>query len=251
MFFYDPTFLLLIPAFIFTLWAQARVKGAFAKYSQVRAASGMTGHQVASELLTRGDLLTAVEQGSSVTAIQAHNQLSSVQVALVSGELSDHYDPRERVLRLSEPVYGSNSLAALGVAAHETGHAVQHAIGYGPLAIRSTLVPAAQFGSTLAWPLFLIGFFLGGVRGLPLGHWLMDAGIILFAGAVLFTLITLPVEFNASKRALAMLERGGYVTTQEMPAVRAVLGAAALTYVAAAAMAVIQLLRLLMLRERD
>lgn len=224
MFFFDPTFILLIPALILAFYAQSKVKNTFARYSRVRASRGYTGEEVARSLLDmRG--------------------LGDVKVEPIKGNLSDNYDPRSRVLRLSEPVHGSNSVAALGVAAHETGHALQHADAYGPLMLRSSIVPVVSFGSWLAFPLFIIGFLFAQSIG-----WLMDVGIIFFSGAVALSLITLPVEFNASARALALLREGGYLTEQELPHARAVLNAAAWTYVAAATMAITQLVRLLILR---
>lgn len=224
MFFFDPTFILLIPALILAFYAQSKVKGTFSRYSNVRASRGLTGEEVARALLDmRG--------------------LGDVPVEAVKGSLSDHYDPRSRKLRLSEPVFTSDSVAALGVAAHETGHALQHADNYGPLMIRSTIVPVTSFGSFLAFPLFLIGFLFSNSVG-----WLMDVGIIFFSGAVAFSLITLPVEFNASSRAIALLREGGYLTEKELPHAQAVLKAAAWTYVAAATMAITQLVRLLILR---
>jgi Zn-dependent membrane protease YugP len=182
----------------------------------------MTGAQVANAIMERNHLNVAVEP--------------------VDGSLTDHYDPRDRTLRLSEDVYGSRSLAAIGVAAHETGHALQHAQHYLPLQIRSNLVPVANFGSTLAMPMFLIGLFL------PAASFLMDIGILLFTFAVVFSLVTLPVEYNASSRALQLLSQNGYLAPDEIDSARKVLNAAAWTYVAAAAMAVLQLVRLLVLR---
>ena len=224
--FLDPTFFLLIPAFILALYAQSKVRSTFNRYSRVRAARGQTGEEVARALLNmRG--------------------LGDVPVEKSKGSLSDHYDPRKRILRLSEGVYDSDSVAALGVAAHETGHALQHADAYGPLALRTNLVPVANIGSWMAFPLFIIGFFIHSQTGLLL----MDLGIIFFAGAVVLTLVTLPVEFNASARAMVLLREGGFLTEQELPHARAVLNAAAWTYVAAATMAVSQLVRLLILRN--
>jgi len=217
--------ILLLPALILTLYAQWKVQSTFKKMSQRRSASGMTGAQVAKSLLQR-------------------NGITDVQVANVAGNLTDHYDPVHKVLRLSESVYDSDSLAALGVAAHETGHAIQHHTRYSPLALRSTILPAANLGSMLAIPLFIIGMMMQ-------SSMLIDAGIILFIGAVAFTLVTLPVEFNASKRAMAQLSAGGYLTSNEVSGAKSVLSAAALTYVAAAAMAVMQLIRLLMIRNND
>ncbi|HID95158.1 MAG TPA: zinc metallopeptidase [Candidatus Latescibacteria bacterium] len=225
-FFFDWTFLLLIPALMLAFYAQMRVRSAYERYSRMRAGSGMTGAQVARQLLDR-------------------NGLSNVVVEKTSGVLSDHYDPRKQVLRLSEAIYSSNSIAALGVAAHETGHALQHGTGYLPLMLRNNFVPVVNLGTSLAFPLFFIGFLFRG----PI---LMDIGIILFSLAVVFHLITLPVEFDASRRALGLLAREGYLRRDEVGSARAVLNAAAWTYVAAAAVAAVQLVRLLLLRgQRD
>lgn len=221
-FFADPTFLLLIPALILAFYAQTKVQSTFQKFLQVGSRVGKTGAQVARELLDS-------------------NGLWDVPVEMTHGLLTDHYDPRTRRMRLSPQVYQSTSIAALGVAAHETGHAVQHARGYLPLGIRNNLFPVASIGSQMAFPLFFIGF-------LTWSEFLMTLAIWLFVAALAFQVITLPVEYNASNRALAMLERGGYLTRQELPRVKAVLDAAALTYVAAAAMAALQLVRLLLLR---
>ncbi len=226
-FMFDWTFILLLPALGFALWAQSKVRGTYRKYSQIRSRANITGAQVARRILD--------SQG-----------LSGVKVEATKGELTDHYDPRTRVVRLSEVVYGSTSLAALGVAAHETGHALQHKFGYAPLQLRSTLVPVAQFGTWLAFPLFFIGFIFTSI------HWLMDVGILFFAAAVLFSLVTLPVEYNASARAMKILSSGGYLSPDETTGARKILDAAAWTYVAAATMAVLQLVRLLVLRgSRD
>jgi Zn-dependent membrane protease YugP len=223
--FWDPTMILLIPALILGIWAQAKVRSAYAKYSQIRAASGMTGAQAARYLLDRAGL-------------------SSISVEAIPGSLTDHYDPRARVLRLSEGVYASPSLAALGIAAHEAGHALQDKDGYWFMRVRHSLVPVANLGSTLLWPL-LIGGFLFGFRPL------IDIGIVLYSAAVLFHLVTLPVEFNASSRALAVLEGSGALAPQEIGGARKVLSAAAMTYVAATLAAVLTLIRLLVLRGRD
>jgi Zn-dependent membrane protease YugP len=233
-----------MPAFAFALWAQYKVRSAFGRYSRVRAASGYTGAGLARELLQRAQVSADTQRADRGRAAIA---LGSVGVEMIPGQLTDHYDPRSNVLRLSEPVYGSDSIAALGVAAHETGHAIQQAVGYPGMALRAALVPAAQFGSALAFPIFFVGliFAASGLRVL------MDAGILLYTAAVLFTVLTLPVEYNASHRALALLGEGGFVSSQELKAVRQVLGAAALTYVAAAAMAIMTLIRLLILRDRD
>ena len=228
--FFDPTFLLLIPAIIFTIYAQFRVQSTFNKYQEVQAVSGMTGAQVARELLD-------------------HANLHDVPVELTPGTLSDHYDPRSRVLRLSPEVYHGHSLASLGVAAHETGHAIQHANAYAPLTIRNGVFPIANIGSNLGYILFFIGLFFGGGAS----NFLLDLGIILFSFFVFFTVLTLPVEFNASNRAMRLLTEGGYLMQgEEATGARKVLSAAAMTYVAAAATAILQLVRMLLIRgNRD
>jgi len=223
--FWDPTMILLIPALILGIWAQARVRGAFAKYSKVRAASGMTGAQAARYLLDRAGL-------------------DNIAIEPVAGNLTDHYDPRTKVLRLSEGVYGSPSLAALGIAAHEAGHAIQDRDGYLPMTIRQSLVPVANLGSGLLFPL-LIGGFLFGIKPL------VTIGIVLYSAAVLFQIVTLPVEFNASSRAIKVLEGSGALHPDEIGGARKVLSAAALTYVAATLAAVLTLIRLLILRDRN
>jgi len=205
------------------LYAQYKVRSTFDRYSRVRAAAGLTGAQVASQLLRASNI-------------------DNVTVEETSGTLSDHYDPAKKVLRLSSGVYHSDSIAALGVAAHETGHAQQHATGYLPLRIRHSIVPLANFGSSLAIPLFLAGLVLS----IPA---LMTLGILFFSGAVLFQVVTLPVEFDASRRALAQLHSRGILGKEEVGKARQVLSAAALTYIAATTVAVVQLLRLLMLRR--
>ena len=217
---FDWTMILLVPAIILSLYAQFKVKSTFSKYSEVMARNRITGAQVARSMLQQKRM--------------------SVQVERTPGQLTDHYDPRQRVLRLSEPVHDSYSLAALGVAAHETGHAIQHEEGYFPLGFRNSLVPIANFGSTLAFPLLLIGLLMGSMG-------LARIGVYAFTAVVLFQLITLPVEFNASNRAIRLLADGGYITQEEIQPTRAVLNAAALTYVAAALMAFLNLARLLVL----
>jgi len=224
MFFWDPTFIIIIPALILAFYAQSKVRSTYARYSQVRNHSGMTGAQVARRLLDASGL-------------------GDVEIEKVEGNLTDHYDPRKRILRLSEGVHSSPSVAAIGIAAHETGHAMQDGQGYMPLKIRATFVPVASLGSTLAFPLFFIGLII------PSFKILMDVGIFFFAGAVLFHLVTLPVELNASGRAIRSLSSGGYLVGDEATGARAVLTAAAWTYVAAATMAITQLLRLLILRN--
>jgi len=230
---FDWTIIIAIPGIIFTLWAQMKVSSAYNKYSQIRTRSGMTGAQVARAILNR-------------------EGLQNVDVEPIEGNLTDHYDPSKGVLRLSEGVYGSQSIAALGIAAHEAGHAIQHGVKYPALVLRTAIAPAAATGSQLGIWLFMIGMFIPLFTG---GHgftWLLDLGIILFTAAVFFTIITLPVEFNASKRALAVLADGGYLKADEIPQAKKVLDAAAMTYVAAAATAVLTLLRLIILRnQRD
>jgi Zn-dependent membrane protease YugP len=221
--FFDPTYVLILPALALAMFAQWKVGSTFNKFSQVATASGRTGAEVAAELLRR-------------------RGLSGVKIEPVQGMLADHYDPRTKTLRLSPQVYGSASVAAVGVAAHECGHAFQDAERYAPLAIRGAIVPMATIGTNAAWILFMIGLFTS-------MRWLMDVGILLFAGYIAFALITLPVEFDASRRAVAVLKGEGLVMPREADGVRAVLNAAALTYVAAAAMAVMQLVRLLVLRN--
>lgn len=226
MFFFDPTwFLFAIPGLILGLWAQARVRGAFNKYSKVKNARGLTGAQVARMLLD--------EQG-----------LSHVAIEETQGRLSDHYDPRSKVLRLSPEVYRTNSIAAAGIAAHELGHALQDSKGYAPLRLRSAIVPATQFGSMLAPWLFIAGWFLNIT---PLAWF----AVILFGIAVVFTLVTLPVERDASKRAKAMLTSSGVLIGDEIQGANKVLDAAALTYVAAAVSSIGQFLYYVMLLGGD
>lgn len=220
-----PFFWLAVAAFGFALWAQFRVMSAYQKYSRVPAGVGLSGAEVAARILQAAGLW-------------------DVRIEPVRGMLSDHYDPRTRSLRLSPEVYGGASVAALGIAAHEAGHALQHQQNYAPLALRNAIVPVAGIGSQLGIWLFVIGMFLGRTGG-----WLMDLGILLFLGVVIFTLVTLPVEFDASRRAVLALQANGLVTPRELEGVRAVLGAAALTYVAAAASAVVELLRLVAIRN--
>jgi len=217
--------LFVLPAFLFAVYTQSRVKSTFDYYSRIPSRSRLTGAQVAQRLLE-------------------HAGIDNVSVTRVEGLLTDHYDPGKKKLRLSGSVFASNSLAAIGVAAHETGHAIQHNRGYFPLGLRNSLVPAANFGSRLALPLFILGFFFSGQTG----GLMMDIGISLFAFAVLFQIVTLPVEFNASSRAVALLQEHGYLEERELEGARKVLSAAALTYVAATAVALAQLLRLVLLR---
>ena len=229
-YYYDPTYLLLIPGLLLALYAQFKVSSTYSHWKQVPSRIHMTGAEIA-------------------RAILDSNGCGDVAIERVSGSLTDHYDPRTNTLRLSDTVYGSTSLAALGVAAHECGHAMQEAEGYKPLRIREKIVPVAQIGSWAAMPLFVLGLVMS---------WepLLTAGIIVFSLVVAFYLVTLPVEFDASGRALEQLEGGGYLSSAETDDAGRVLRAAALTYVAAALQAVLQLLRLLVLaggnrRNRD
>lgn len=220
MFFFDPTMVLIIPGFILAIWAQFKVKSTFSKYSGYFSQAGLPADQVAKNILIKGGVAVHVER--------------------IGGNLTDHYDPGDQILRLSDGVYGSRSLAAIGVAAHEVGHAFQHAHRYIPLSLRTNIVPVANFGSWVGMPLFLIGFFFQ-------SSFFIQIGILFFSFAVLFGLITLPVEFNASNRAIQILEDGGYLTAEEIPAARKVLAAASWTYVASALVAILHLLRLLIL----
>lgn len=227
-FLFDKTMLLIIPVVIFALYAQTKVQSTFSKYLQVPARAGYTGAQVARSILDRAGL-------------------RDVPVEQTPQRLGDHYDPRKRAVRLSPEVYSGRSLASLSVAAHETGHALQHAEAYVPLTVRSKLFPVASFGSSAAMPLFIIGLIFGG--GGEFGVTLMTIGIWFFVAAVAFQVVTLPVEFNASSRAMKLLTAGGFLQQDEVKGSRAVLTAAALTYVAATAMALMQLIRLLVLRN--
>lgn len=225
MFYWDWTMILVIPGLLLGLWAQMRVSSAFKKYSAVHARNGMSAEEVARSMLNRADC-------------------GDVSVRSVSGNLTDHYDPRNNTLRLSDGVYGSTSVAAIGVAAHECGHAMQQHEGYAPLKLRSALVPVVNLGSNLYFPIFLLGLLFS---------WepLLYVGIACFAFTLVFSLVTLPVEFNASGRALRVLEQQGYLSGEEMDGARAVLNAAAMTYVAAAISSLLQLVRLLIIaRDR-
>lgn len=225
MFYYfDPTYFLVLIGAIICMIASANVKSTYKRYSQMRSMTGMTGAQAAERILRAAGI-------------------SDVSVGRVAGELSDHYNPAKKVVNLSDSVYGSTSVAAIGVAAHECGHAIQHAKGYAPLKFRTWFVPVANFGSKLAWPLILIGLFITTESS----QLIINAGIILFSFAVIFQLVTLPVEFNASSRALVLLEQQGILSDQELPYTKKVLSAAALTYVASAAASLLQLLRIIML----
>lgn len=222
--YFDPTMILLIPSIILAMYAQMKVKSTFAKYLRVGSKRGYTGYHVARHILD-------------------NNGIGDVQVELAKGHLSDHYDPRRRTVRLSNEVYHGNSIASISVAAHETGHAIQHANGYFPLSFRNAIFPIASFGSNAAWIFIVFGL----IMSVPS---LLDLGILLFASAVLFQIVTLPVEFNASSRAIRLLDEGGFIVGDEYRHSKKVLNAAALTYVAAMATAISQLVRLLLIRGR-
>lgn len=229
-YYFDPTYILVLIGALISLIASARVKSTYSKYSRMRSRTNMTGAQAAQRVLNSAGI-------------------HDVRIQHVAGNLTDHYDPRNKTLNLSDAVYGSASVAAIGVAAHECGHAIQHQQGYSPLSIRSALVPVANFGSAAAWPLIILGVIFGGA-----GSIFCQIGILFFSAAVLFQLVTLPVEFNASRRAVRILGDTGILSEQELPYTKKVLKAAALTYVAGAAAAILQLLRLLILfggRDRD
>lgn len=229
-YYFDPTYILVLIGLAISLIASGKVKGTYAKYSKVRSRSGMTGAQAADRILKSAGLY-------------------EVRIEHIAGSLTDHYDPRTKVLRLSDSVYGSASVAAIGVAAHECGHAIQDNLGYVPLRMRAAIVPVANFGSKLSWPLILLGMFMGG------NNLLIQIGIWMFLTVVLFQLITLPVEFNASRRAVGLVDQLGILSGQEVQQTKSVLSAAALTYVATAAAFILQLLRLIILfggnRRRD
>lgn len=226
---FDSTYILVLIGVVLSLWASARVKSTYARYSQERSLTGMTGAQAAERILSMAGIY-------------------DVTIQHVSGDLTDHYDPRNKTLNLSDSVYGNVSVAAVGVAAHECGHAIQHDRGYVPLKLRSAIAPVASIGANISWPLILVGLLLGG------SGTLIQIGILMFSLAVAFQLVTLPVEYNASRRAMNMLEETGILYREELTKTRKVLNAAALTYVAAAASSILQLLRLVLLfgnRRRD
>lgn len=224
MFFWgDPTFMLIIPVLILAIYAQARVQGNYKKYLQVKSTVNMTGSEVARAILDR-------------------NGLNNINVVAIEGTLSDNYDPRVQVVHLSQAVYFGNSVSSLAIAAHECGHALQHATRYSPLMVRASILPVANIGSMLAFPLFLLGLLFSMSP-------LMDLGIILFSAALLFHLVTLPVEYNASQRAFEQLDDRIIIYKDEMQGARKVLNAAALTYVAATLMALVNLLRLILIRN--
>jgi Zn-dependent membrane protease YugP len=218
MLFWDPTMIIILPGLIIAMMAQFRVQSAYQKYSRIPSERGAVGAQVARQLLEN--------QG-----------IYDVEVEMTGGTLSDHYDPRSKVIRLSPAIYQGSSLASLAIAAHETGHAIQHNEGYLPLNLRSSMAPAVQLASSAAIPLFFIGLFFS--------YTLTKVGIYLFAAVVLFQIVTLPVEFNASSRAMLALESNGFITREEYSGTRSVLSAAALTYVAAVLTSLLQLIRLM------
>ena len=226
-FYFDSTYILIIIGAILCLLASAKVRSTYSRYQRVRSASGLTGREAAERILY-------------------YSGIQDVRVEHVAGNLTDHYDPRSKALRLSDTTYGSPSVAAVGVAAHECGHAIQHARGYAPLSFRSALVPLANFGSTIAWPLIILGFLFNNQSS----QLFINIGILAFSLAVLFQIVTLPVEFNASGRALRILSETGMLQSEELSMTRKVLSAAALTYVASAAAAILQLLRLILLANR-
>ncbi len=228
-FYYDPTYILVLIGVVISLWASAKVNSTYQKYSKVRSYSGLTGAEAARRILNSAGIY-------------------DVTVEHVRGNLTDHYDPRARVLRLSDSVYGSASVAAIGVAAHECGHAIQDEESYAPLRIRSALVPVANFGTKAAIPIIILGLFFGS------SYTLIQIGLLCFALGTLFQIVTLPVEFNASARAVRILGDSHMLMEEELQQTRKVLSAAALTYVAAALASVLSLLRLFLLfggRDRD
>lgn len=233
MYYFDMYYLVLVlPMVILSMWASARVDSSFKKYSKVSTMRNFTGAEAARQILD-------------------NHGLYDVKIEAVSGNLTDHYDPKANVIRLSDSVRNSNSVAAVGVAAHEAGHAVQHATGYAPIKFRNSLVPVANLGSKLSIPLIILGLVLMGAESV-FGVTMVYAGILMFSLAVLFQIVTLPVEFDASNRAIKVLGEGGYLYDEEIKHVKKVLSAAAMTYVAAAATSIAQLLRLILIaRDRD
>lgn len=229
---FDPTIIILIPAMIFTMYAQSKVNSAYNKYATVRNRKGMTGAQAARRILDS-------------------NGLQDIPIEVTNQRLGDHYHPGKRIMRLSPRVYNDPSIASVSIAAHEAGHAIQHAEGYIPLRFRGILAPLATFSSRLAWPILIVGLMIIGAGNLYQGNMIFTIGIILYTLAVLFQLITLPVEFNASKRAIAQMNDLGIIYVEETASAKKVLSAAALTYVAALAAAVATLLRMLALRGRQ
>lgn len=221
--YFDPTMIILLPAILLSLYAQIKVKSTYSKYSRINNMNGLTGFQVARLMLDEAGL-------------------SYIPVEMISGELTDHYDPRSKVLRLSSKVYSDSSIASVGVAAHEVGHAIQHAEEYAPIKIRNAIVPAVNFGSSFSMILFIAGLVLSATP-------LIDLGILLFSATVIFQIVTLPVEFNASHRAMEIIKRRNFLYDKEVKGAGKVLRSAALTYVASALMAILQLVRLIAIRN--
>ena len=236
--FFDATYILIIPALLLAMWAQFKVKSTFAQYSEIGVRSGLSGADVAQRILADSGIALSDDP-------ENYPGKQACGIACTPGELTDHYDPSTHMLNLSETVYYGRSIASLGVAAHEVGHAIQHARMYSPLMLRSIVYPVCSLGSSLAFPLFFVGLIANIKVLLPIA-------ILLFTLSVFFTVLTLPVEFNASRRAMAALRAGGYLTEEELDGARKVLSAAAMTYVASALMAILQLVRMLLLaRDRD
>ncbi len=229
---FDPTIIILIPAMLFTFYAQSKVQSAYRKYSAVRNKKGMTGAEAARKILDA-------------------NGLKNVPIEITQRELSDHYDPRSRVMRLSPKVFNEPSIASISIAAHESGHAIQHAVGYKALQLRSGLAPLASITSGLAWPILMIGLFIIYAGNITQGNLVFNIGILLFSIAVLFQAITLPVEFNASNRAIVQMEQLGIIRSEEQSAAKSVLSAAAMTYIAALAASIANLIRLILISRRN
>ena len=230
--YFDPTFIVLIPAIIFTVYAQSKVKSAYGKYLRVPGRKGITGYQAARMILD-------------------NNGMKHVPIELTSGTLSDHYDPKNDVMRLSNDVYNGTSIASVSIAAHESGHAIQDGTSYGFLKFRSTIAPVVSIVSTASWPLILIGLIVIGTGNLTTGNMIFNLGILFFCAVVLFHTVTLPVELNASKRAIRQLTDLDIIDAAEARGAKKVLSAAAMTYVAALAAAIANLIRILLIRGRD
>lgn len=228
MYFYDWTFIIIIPAIIFAFYAQAKVSSAYSRYARVANRKHMTGAQAARRILDQ-------------------NGMQNVPIEITQGKLSDHYDPSKRVMRLSPDVYNTASVAAVSIAAHESGHAIQHNIGYAPLSIRNGMVPIVNLASTLSWPLLIIGLIVG--ANSPSGGIMFNLGVLFFMGVILFHAVTLPVELNASGRAIEQMQALSIIYPDEVAGSKKVLSAAAMTYIAALAMAIANLIRILILRR--
>lgn len=229
---FDPTIIILIPAIVFTMIAQRKVHSAYAKYATVRNRKGMTGAEAARRILDM-------------------NGLREVPIEITQGVLSDHYDPRNRIMRLSPQVYHDPTIASVSIAAHESGHAIQHAQSYKPLQIRNSIAPVVSIVSNLSWPILLVGLLIIGSGNLTSGNFIFDLGILFFSVAVFFQAITLPVEFDASKRAIEQMNTLGIIYEEETTSAKKVLSAAAMTYVAALATSVANLIRILLIRGRS